>query len=414
MNLRAFGAVLWRRRLLVLLVLALVAVVVAVGLATQQKEYTAVARVAATPAQDSTSSPANYRDMLGTLADVAESRPVLADVQQAVGDRSLRQLQKEVRGSVVSGTVSIDVAVTDRSPRRAAQIANAVVAAMPGHDPSNGGIVLTTTQSAAIPLGYSKPDVGLVVLAGVLLALGLAVAVAVVWDRIARTVDTVDDAIHLAGVPVLGVLPRPDDLATVPSVPDTPTFNALRALRVALEFASREHPTRTLVVAAAGPNGWGGWLEVNLAVSLAEVGHRVLIIDADRHDGGRHPALDMPDAPGLYDLLAGTVSLDAATVDSPIEGVSVVPLGNASLASPTLLELRFRSFLEEIDEKYDVVLVHAAPVTESDDARVMAIGGGLLLALPVGRVKPSVLEQAATRLREVRIRVVGSVLLGRP
>jgi Mrp family chromosome partitioning ATPase len=237
----------------------------------------------------------------------------------------------------------------------------------------------------------------------------------VVYDRFARTVDTVDDAAHVAGVPVLGVLPRPDDIASVPSVvSDSREFGALRALRVALEFASREHPTRTLVVAAAGPNGWDGWLEVNLAVSLADVGHRVLLIDADRHHRQRHPALDLPDAPGFCDLLAGVVSLDAACVDSPVEGVSIVPLGNTELAAPSLLEMRFRSLVEEIDEKYDVVLLHAAPVTESDDARIMAIGGGLLLTVPVGRVKPTVLEQAAARLREVSIRVVGSVLLDRP
>jgi Mrp family chromosome partitioning ATPase len=226
-------------------------------------------------------------------------------------------------------------------------------------------------------------------------------------------VDTVDEATRSTGVPVLGVLPVPTDLAAVPAVAaDTCESQALRALRIALEFASREQPTRCLVVAPAGPNGWGGWLEVNLAVSLAAVGHRVLLIDAVRGDSRRHPALDVPDSAGLYDLLAGPVSLDGAVVNSPVEGVSIVPLANAELAAPSLLEMRFRSLLAEIDEKYDVILVHAPAVTESDDAPIMAIGAGLLLTVPVGQVKPSVLEQAATRLREVRIRVVGSVLLG--
>jgi uncharacterized protein involved in exopolysaccharide biosynthesis len=77
MNLRAFLALLWRRRLVVGLVLVLVAAVVAIGLSQQQRKYTAVAQLAATPSQDVSDSPANYRDLLGTLANVAESRPVL-------------------------------------------------------------------------------------------------------------------------------------------------------------------------------------------------------------------------------------------------------------------------------------------------------------------------------------------------
>ncbi|WP_278257925.1 hypothetical protein [Nocardioides convexus] len=67
-----------------------------------------------------------YTDLLGTIADVAESRPLLDDISGQVG-RSADRLRTEVKGEVVPDTVIIQVSVTDTDPKRAAEIANAVV-----------------------------------------------------------------------------------------------------------------------------------------------------------------------------------------------------------------------------------------------------------------------------------------------
>jgi Mrp family chromosome partitioning ATPase len=138
----------------------------------------------------------------------------------------------------------------------------------------------------------------------------------------------------------------------------------------------------------------------------------VLLVDTVRDERHRHPVLDAPGAPGFYDMLSGSATLDAAALAGPVDGVTVVPLGNADSAAPSLLEMRVRQLLDDIDEKYDVVLVRAAPLTESDDARIMAIGGGVLLSVPARKLKPRTLARVASELREIRIRVVGSVLLG--
>jgi Mrp family chromosome partitioning ATPase len=412
-GLRAFLGILWRRRVVALLMVVVVAAAVAATLLLTPRGYTALARVAATPTASPNQSPADFEDMLGTLATVAESRPVLEDVASRVPSRTLAQLQHEVHGSPVFGTVLVEVTVTDRDPQLAAQIANAVVDRLPAHDPSAGYFTLDPTQPAAVPTGYSSPDVKIVLLAGVLLAIALALAAAVVYDRLARTVVTPSEVSEATDAAVLGVVPRPQDVAGVPAAdPTSAEFAALRTLRVALEFASSDRPTRSLVVAPAVADPGAGWLSVNLAVSLAEVGHRVLLVDADRTCRRRHPVFDTTEHPGLYDMLAGTVSLDAACLSGPVDGVGVVPLGNVDLAAPSLLEMRFRRLLAEIDEKYDVILIHAAPLTDSDDARIMATGGGLLLTVPHGRVRPGVLAAVMGAVQEARIRLIGTVLVG--
>jgi Mrp family chromosome partitioning ATPase/capsular polysaccharide biosynthesis protein len=412
-GLRDVGAVLWRRRVVIGLVVLLVGTTVGLGLALAERAYTATTRVALTPSPALDQTPASYESLLSTMADVAGSRPVLEEVSDAIQDRSVRQLQSAVSTAVVAGTVTVQVSVTDTDPTVAAQVANAVVDLLPDYDPSDGGVEFTVTEPAAVPSSPSSPNVPVTLLAGTLLAGVLAIVAAVVYDRVARTVETAEDAAEATDVRVLGVLPRPDDAAGIPVVDvDSPEFASLRALRVALEFATSDAPTRSLVVAPVVPDPWSGWLEVNLAASLAELGHRVLLLDAHRADVVRHPALTAPGEPGLYDLLAGSAELTDVVRPGPVEGVSVVPLGNIDLAAPSLLEMRFRQLVAEVDGDHDVVLVHAPAVTESDDARIMAIGGGLLLTVPSGRVKQGALAQAVEALRAVRIRVVGAVLLG--
>ena len=409
---RALGALLWRRRWIVLLVFALVANAIAAGLILADREYTASARIAATP-QELSSSPASYEDLLGTVADVAHSWPVLEEVADEVGGRSADDLRDDVEGEVVPGTVIIQVSVTDTDAERAAEIANEIVALLPAHDPSSGSFEYSVTEEAVVPDDPSSPNVPVTMLAGLGLGLVIAVAAAVTADRVFRTVSDPEEMGEVSDTAVLGVIPKPADPRGLPAIDDlAEEYQAIRALRFAIEFASAEDPTRLLVVtSASGSDPWAGWIEVNLAAALAEVGHRVLVVNTNR-EGDVHPALEAPGEPGLYDVLAGETSFEDAVRGGPTEMVDVLPLGQTDLAAPSLLEMRFGVLLEETEDAYDVVIAHAAPVSTSEDARFMAIHGALLLTVPSGTVHPRFVRRAAEHLRGIRLRVLGSVLLG--
>lgn len=412
-GMRALGALAWRRRWVMLMVFAVVANVVAAGLVIAEREYTASARVAATPPAAAPVSGASYTDLLGTVADVAESRPLLEEAAARISDRSAGQLRDAVDGEVVPGTVIIEVSVEDPDAERAAQIANVIVELLPQHDPSNGSFEFQITEEAVVPQRFSSPNIPVTALAGFILALLTALAAAVVVDRVFRTMTDPEEMAEVSDTAALGVIPRPADPDGVPAIDlKTEEFQALRALRIAIEFASAEDPTRLLVVTSASSSDpWAGWLEVNVAATLGEVGHRVLVINADR-DGQVHRSLDAPGEDGLYDVLAGTRELADVIVEGPTPQVDVLPLGQEHLAAPSLLEMRFRGLLDETEGAYDVVIVHAAPVAGSEDARIMAIHGAMLLTVPAGRVHPRHVQRAAEHLRMIRLRVLGTVLLG--
>lgn len=412
-GLKRLGRIVWRRKLVALTIALLVAAAVACYLVEAPRSYTAAAKVATAANETDTQSTIDTEALLGTIAEIAESRPVLEAVHEVIPERSVDQLRKEVTGATIFDTLIVQVSVTDADPDVAARIANAVAAELPKHDPSLGAVQYQTVEPATAPETFSSPDVKVAGLAGLFLALALGCVGSVAVDKLRQTVISADEAGELAGTRTLGSIPRPKDASALcHDDVETREFASLRALRVALEFASSEDPTRTLVVAPVADDPFGGWLEVNLAAVLAEVGHRVLLVDADRGEGRRHPVLDAPGSPGLYDVLAGSKSLAEVTGTGPVPGVDVVSIGSADLASPSLLEMRFRSLIDDVDDEYDVVLVHAAGVTVSDDARIIAIDGGLLLTVPSGRVRPGQLEQAAADLRAVRTRVLGAALVG--
>ena len=415
MNGRSFLVALWRRRWPALLVLVVEMAAVVLWLALAPKKYTAVARFTATPSSDVIAGGGDYTSLELTLAAIVNSGPVMQRVSSDVhGVRSASVLEQEVTGTLQTGTLIIEVKVVDEDPTVARDVANATADAMKYFDPSGGLFLFTGAGRASTPSTFSDPDVKVVLLAGLGLGILLAIATALIRESAVGTVDTEEQLRDTTGADTLGELSRPADVSALSVVePGSGFVVEFRALRVSLEFASSEQPARTVVLASAVADTTDAWLGVNLAVALADVAHRVLLIDADFRDRPRHPALHMPDRPGLGEVLRGTVALDDAIVAGPVDGVRVLPIGNVDTASAApLVELRFHRLMNEVDDDFDIVLVLAAPPTESEDARVMAVAGTLVLTVPAGRVRTKQLRRLVASMQRVNISILGTVLVG--
>jgi Mrp family chromosome partitioning ATPase len=151
---------------------------------------------------------------------------------------------------------------------------------------------------------------------------------------------------------------------------------------------------------------------VNLAAALAQLERRVLIVDADPGDRARHPLLPGK-GDGLLDVLAGLVSLEDAIALTDLPGVSVLGVGDGSSEDvAVLLETRAHGVLARLGTDYDVVLVHTAPLAESEDAVVLAAGNALLVSVPAGVLRPSELRFLAEQLRELPLRLIGCIHIG--
>jgi Mrp family chromosome partitioning ATPase/capsular polysaccharide biosynthesis protein len=417
MTARALFAAVWRRRWLALIVFVVEIGIVVAWLAVAPRKYTATATISATPSADLLSSTGNFDALEQTVAQIANSRSVLADVHERTdGIRPIWKLREEVSGTLVDNTVLVRVSVVDKSPEVAARVANAVATVLPLHDPSGGMFVFTQTDPASVPQSYSSPNTKLIALVGAVLGVFLAVAAALIRDRTARTIETPGQLRAYAGTDVLASVPRPRDPWDLTRIDaEEPIAGALRSLRVELDYASSDRPTGAIVIADANASAGdeqAPWLAVSLATSLAQVNHRVLVIDGDFRAPNRPPQLSRNGRPGLVGVLRRSNAVDDAIHVDLVPGVDVLPAGDANPPGvANLIELEFQRLLGELSGRYDAVLVIAPPASASGDARVMAIGGSLLLVVAARTVRESRLREIIADLRATRTRVLGAVLI---
>jgi capsular polysaccharide biosynthesis protein len=415
MDVRDVGVALWRQRLLVLAVLVLSVVAVTAGLWLSPKTYEATADVEAAKEPTSTVTAAELDGLRADLARLAESETFLDAVGARLDDvRSTEELVEEVDVRTQPGSSYVEIVVRDEDRTEAAVIANEVAKELAGRDPSNGVMSLTVQQRATTPTLFVDPPIRRVAGAGLGAGTLLALLVALARDRRTDTVDTATDVEAAAVAPLLAHLTAPADLTSMPALrPGSAEADMFRHLRTALEAETVGGPSKKVVVAGVSAGEVDVWLGANAAISLANVGRRVLLVDGRMGERFGRPSQPEPDTPGLYDVLKGA-DLDRAVSPGPVELLSVLPSGTWVEDPPeSLLEHAFDGVMAEAAARFDVVVVLAPPLDQADDARQMAVAGSLLLAVPEGGVSTATLRTHATRVRTAGGRILGVVLIGR-
>lgn len=419
MDVRGVGVALWRQKVLVLLILVIAGVGVTVGVSLAPKSYAATSTLVAKMDPTATGTSDDLDRLRATLAELASSRDVVLGVQARLRDegiaRGLEELQRSIHGDWVDSTILVRITVEDRSPEVAAATANLVVEELNEVPAVDGEFQeLTLSSPAEPPDTFSEPDLRLVIPLSALAALLLATFAAVLRDRWAHTVDDAAGAEEAAVAPLLAHLAPPRDPTAMPTLhPGTAAADRFRHLRMALEAEAASGASKKVVVAGVTSGDSTVWLAANVSIALAGVGRRVLLVDGRMGERFGRPVQDEPDTPGLYDVLSGA-ALEEALSPGPVELLSVLPSGNWGREPvERLLKNRFDAVMERAADDFDLIIVLAPPLDVCDDARLMAVGGSLVLAVPQGGVASTRLRTQTDQIRALGARVLGVVLIGR-
>src|SRR5204862_246023 len=221
----------------------------------------------------------------------------------------------------------------------------------------------------------------------------------------------------LGVVPDFSLLPRADDMALAAEV--------YRGVRTGLGFVDPERPPRSVVVTSSEPGEGKTATAVNLAIALAALDRRVIVVDAALRDAAVHRAFGLPPAPGLTDVVRGATSLAAAvrTID-PATGraattassgvVHLLPAGtpvtdpSAILGSP-----RWHDVLRSLAERYETIIIDGPAVLTGVEATTLAAtADAALLVVRGNRTERPVVRRALARLGAAHARVIGVALNG--
>jgi succinoglycan biosynthesis transport protein ExoP len=198
-------------------------------------------------------------------------------------------------------------------------------------------------------------------------------------------------------------------------LPKSQMSEAFRALRTALLLSQADHPPQVILVTSALPREGKTTAAANLAVTLAQLGDRTLLIDADlRKPGiGRLLSLGTGKYAGLSSYLAGVSSLDLVTIQHPaVPNLSAIPTGPLPPNPADLLSShKLTEAIAELRTKFKFIVIDSPPIMAATDAVILSVkADGVLLVVRSGETPKEAFTRTCDLLRSVKCHLLGVVL----
>ena len=193
-----------------------------------------------------------------------------------------------------------------------------------------------------------------------------------------------------------------------------PSREGYNQLATNLAFSRPGKPPQVVVVTSPLPGEGKSTVAMNLAVTLAQSGTRVLLVDADLRRGVMAAALGISQEPGLAEILSGSVPPFEARQElrvSDREFLDVIPSGRSPQNPPALLGTELAALLTVLRSEYETIILDTPPVNVVADAKLVAVhSDGVVLVARAGVTSMEALTFANEELRHVGAPVLGAVL----
>jgi len=314
------------------------------------------------------------------LAQEQYLKKAVDDQKNAVNDIAVRSVQYNILKREVDSNKQLYDGLLERM--KEARVQSSLNA-------SNIRIV----DSAQLPKGAVKPRVLLNLIAGIILGLGIGVALAFFQEYLDNTLKSPDEVEKLLRLPSLGVLPRfalnghgklkedesealvpSEGVALAPAIQTDPQIvEAYRSLRTSILLSANPVP-RLILVTSAVPGEGKTTTTVNLGATLASLGSRVVVVDCDMRRPACHRSAGVKNSPGFVQCLTGHVDLADAILPVPgVENLSIIPCGPIPPNPAEMLSAPLTSeLLHKLRSQFEYVLVDSPPLLSVADSRILA------------------------------------------
>jgi capsular exopolysaccharide synthesis family protein len=287
-------------------------------------------------------------------------------------------------------------------------------------------------------------------LLGILIGLLLGVVFSVFYESYDTSITTVEEIESILEVPVLGVIPYlsekelKEEMAKraqdkIPQDPElfkalftyfTPDHFLTEAFRILRTGLLKMESTRVVAVSSPATSEGKTFVMMNLALSIAQTGKKVLVIDADFQMSMVNKLFGIPREPGLsdvilrnvpfseaarsiVDLILGERGFDFALSGSGLENVHILPTGGKTPKAREMLSVYIKDIFEEVkkNKEFDYIIIDTPPILPVMDAVELSTHvDGVLLVYEAGKVPKMALRRARTHILNAGGRIIGAVL----
>jgi protein-tyrosine kinase len=195
---------------------------------------------------------------------------------------------------------------------------------------------------------------------------------------------------------------------------NNPAEEAYRSLRTNLNFYGLTKAIRTIAITSYSPNEGKTTTCINLSISMAESGMRVLYVDADLRKPMLMKCLGSTDFEGLSNYLSGYTDIKDIIHRTDIDGFFYIPCGAKPLNPVELLNTeRFDDFLKAVQQYFDMIVIDTPPLGSVIDCSIIAAKtDGVLIVIKPNTVKYKNAIMLKEQLEKSNARILGVVLNG--
>jgi polysaccharide biosynthesis transport protein len=308
---------------------------------------------------------------------------------------------------------------------------------------------IRVVDSAEPPAKPAKPRIPLNLAVAALLGLGLGISSAFLQERLDDTLKGADDVERLFGLSALALIPcvhslngdRPgirklldrtlphkslhnghNGTASNPAArwhridqgdkPQAALVEAFRSLRASVLLSTADHPPGSLLITSTQPGEGKTTIATNLAISLAQLGQRVLLVDADLRFPSLQRLFCVRESLGLVSCLTGQQDWRTAVCPSGSPGLDLLLCGPVPPNPAELLSSKsMGAFLGAAKSEYGFVILDSSPLLTLADSRILAaLVDGVLLVVKSGATPREQVIQSQTSIRSAGANLIGVVL----
>jgi succinoglycan biosynthesis transport protein ExoP len=269
-------------------------------------------------------------------------------------------------------------------------------------------VVHEEPQISQIPV---SPNVTLNLVLGAVVGMIFGIGIAFFLEYLDTSVKSLEDVERYLQVPVLAVIPKDVGILHKQSGM-SPDAEAYRILRTNIEF-NRKNPEDNAITVVSGGAGEGkSTTLVNLAYICAQGGYTTLMIDADLRRPRLHTFFDINNSVGLTNYLTTELMLEDVILQTPVDNLYFMPSGILPADAAGILNSRRMSeLIQDVKQRFDLVLVDSPPILGVSDASVLASEVDLTMIVVQHRKLPrNMLLRVKQAVENVGGNVIGVVL----
>ena len=368
--------------------------------------------------------------LISTYSELIKSSTLLQTVIDNLSlDIGETQLKKSITVNNISDTELIEISVINEDPKVAAVIANEIAKEFAVQVEKiykiNNIYIIDEAKPSNVPcnINHTKD-----VIIFTLMGLGVSIVYIALCTALDTTIKSTEDLEEGLGVyPLISIPLIKDNTKNEFKAKELITYNEVksivsevfRTLRTNVQFMNTKG-TKTLLLTSCFPSEGKSYVSANLAVTFAQAGKKVILVDADMRRGRQGKIFNIDSRFGLSNYLSNLDENGMETnhdickyiKETDVTNLNVISAGNVPPNPAELLTSdKIKTLLEELNKVYDIVIVDGAPILPVTDSLILSrLIGSTILVTCYKKTKKDDLSKVIKSIENVGGRIIGAVL----